>query len=235
MYSLRMRRTKLWNIFGLANEFVGHWEATDAELGAPLVLPSGATLASFSALRDACSDQATVVVGEENDRGWAMADANRLDAELIPAARQFNALVRARFPDSIYLAVVDPFPNAHAARSKQLDAYERIENLWGTINANAPPYPGFTPPLLLPNGMDLAAFSTKIGELRTASGVLGDRRQAERLARAGHRDLADQLWGIMVEYRRIVLAVLPDTPLALSLPRISPRRKKKKAAEDTPA
>jgi hypothetical protein len=222
-----MRRTGLWNLLGLADTFRGHWEDLDAEFGTPFVLPSGMDRATFDTLRDDLAAQGSSVVGDEGQRGFAMNTANRLEREMHPIAVQFNALVRVKFPNASFLAVLDPLPAPDKARSKRIQAYENIERLWETIDANTPPYPGFTPPLVLPNGMDLAAFSTKLADIKSAVEALGDSRQVERRSRAVHRELADRLWAAMVEYRRNVLAVHPDTALALALPRITPRRKKK--------
>jgi hypothetical protein len=225
-----MRGLPLLRIQEVADEFLGHWDDLETQLGAPFNLPSGTTRALFQTLRDNFAAQGTSVVGDENLREMSTTQEDIYIEQLHPSAAQFNVLVRALFPNSSYSAVLGRLPSERTGRAARVEAYTNVERLWQTIDANSPAVPGFTPPLVLPNGTDLAAFSAQLSDLRAAIDSVGSTRQVERRARAVHREAADRLWAAMVEYRRMVLALHPDTAFAYSLPRISKRRKRKPKA-----
>jgi hypothetical protein len=220
------------NLLGTAWEFQGHWEAAEAELGAAFSLPNGTARADFGLLVDDFASKGTFVVGEENHRQFAVRIAFLLEEQLHPNALLFNLAVRGRFHGSSHVAILDPIPNNTAARAKRLAAFDKIAHLWGQIDANNPPFPGFVPPFVLANGLTLAQFNTALGEYRTALEDLGDRQLDERRARAERRDLAERIWECMVQYRLTVKGLfVAEDAIVLSLPRISPRRKRKKKVE----
>ena len=151
-------------------------------------------------------------------------------ASIIP---RFNLTVRALLPESTYVDVLERAPTPSEARAKRIGAMERTARLWEVVNLNNPPYPGFTPPLVLADGTTRAQFVADLDAYRAATVENGEATRDERMVRAARRDLAEQAWRRMVEYRLVAQALLmANWPLLQTIPRISPRRKRKKKGSE---
>jgi hypothetical protein len=178
-----------------------------------------------------------VLSAEEVDRGVAKREMEIKGEPLAGIIPRFNLTVRALLPESTYVDVLERAPTPSEARAKRIGAMERTARLWEVVNLNNPPYPGFAPPLVLADGTTRAQFIANLDAYRLATGENAEATQDERMARAARRDLAEQAWRRMVEYRLVAQALLmANWPLLQTIPRISPRRKRKKkvAEADTP-
>jgi hypothetical protein len=174
-----------------------------------------------------------VLSEEEVDRGVAKRGMEIKGEPLASIIPRFNLTVRALLPESTYVDVLERAPGPSEGRAKRIGAMERTASLWELVNLNNPPQPGFTPPLVLADGTDLAQFTADLDAYRTATVENGEATRDERMARAARRDLAEQAWRRMVEYRLVAQALLmANWPLLQTIPRISPRRKRKKKGSE---
>lgn len=217
----------------VADRFQAHWTDAEAILGQPVVLQGGFGLSDFQGLIADFEAGTTDYVAQENKREGSLTNVSRLGRELRPRVVQFNRAVRALLPGSQVAGVLEVAPDAGMARAKQAEVFERVARLWEIVNLNSPAYPGFTPPLLLAGGYAQAQFELDIFAFRTASEANGGARQDERMARAARRDVAEEIWARMVQYRLVAQAMMPPQ-LVLSLPRITPKRKPKPKPEAEP-
>jgi hypothetical protein len=210
-----------------------HWESANTELAQPIILPDGFAHADFVALHQQLEDIDEAITHQENVRSIAKRDMELKGEPLAAVVPRFNLTVRALLPESTYVDVLERAPGPNEGRAKRIGAMERTARLWEVVNLNNPPYPGFTPPLVLADGTTRAQFVADLDAYRLATGENGEATQDERMARAARRDLAEQAWRRMVEYRLVAQALLmAHGSLLHILPRISPRRKRKKKASE---
>lgn len=216
-----------------AEEIRNHWAMVDGALAQPLVLPDGFARADFVALHQQLVDVDEQITGEENVRQRAKREMEIKAEPLAGIIPRFNLTVRALLPESTYVDVLERAPGPNEGRAKRIGAMERTARLWEVVNLNNPPYPGFAPPLVLADGTTRAQFIANLDAYRLATGENAEATQDERMARAARRDLAEQAWRRMVEYRLVAQALLmANEPLLNTIPRISPRRKRKKKTSE---
>lgn len=221
-------------VLSLSERVLRHWETAEAQIGASVNLPDGFGRGDLQDLADAFRASDTLSTQRENVREGAATLVRQRERAILSLVARFNLAVRALFPGSSYLGVLEPAPKRSLARAEKLAALERVARLWEVVNLNSSPYPGFTPPLVLVGGMTQAQMAADIEALRDAVEAADAARQDDRLARAVRRDLAAQIWARLVQYRLVAQAVMPEE-IAQSLPRISPHRPPKPKPPAEPA
>lgn len=147
--------------------FLQHWLDADAAVGPPgIVLVGGYNRAALvtdrATLATKMADLETLI----NARELAGADRDTRRAAMGERIRQFGAIVRGQFKNTVYRGVAPRVPNSTASGGVWGKALDDMANGWSRINT-APPA-GFTPPLLLAGGYNLATFNTDATALKAA-------------------------------------------------------------------
>lgn len=203
------------------NEFLLHWPNVNTALGAPLVLPGGATLVLATAIRDQLEDFIASVQGKLNDVEIGRGQIEILKLAILERIGEFNRKVRGFLSHTAFVPALPDVPSITSAAPRIIEPLDDMANLWGKINAAT--IPGFTGPLLLLGGYTLAAFNTDLTALKATYTELQDANQSLSLERLRRNEVQDQAYAIMRDYRSAVIGSLsPTDPLVLNLPRLSP-------------
>jgi len=203
------------------NEFLRHWPNVNTALGAPLVLPGGATLLSATEVRDELEDFVALVQGKLNDVEIGRGQIEILKLASLERIGEFNRKVRGFLGQTAFVSALPDVPSITSAAARFIEPLEDMANLWGKINAAT--IPGFTGPLLLLGGYSLATFNTDLTALKAAYTGLQDASQSLSLERLRRNEVQDQAYAIMRDYRAAVIgSFAPEAPLVLSLPRLTP-------------
>jgi len=208
------------------DEFIAHWEDVNTELGgAPatdLTLQGGFTRDNLIADRATLQTAITDLEDRENDRQIAASSRDIQRDELRDRLNSFRGMLRGKLPGSPYLAAAPKLPGRSAAETKFLAPLDDMSSLWAKVNADTAT-PGFTPPLLLAGGYDLATFTTDLADLRTMFATVTTSENDLRVARKQRDATLPQARARMIQYRTLVEATFGEThPLTLSLPSLSP-------------
>lgn len=151
-----------------ADEFAGHWVASNTALGAPaIILPGNYAQANMATDRTALAALITAAVTAANNLGTQAAARDALRLPLAERIRQFNALVRGVFPGSGMVRDLPQIPLPSAGDGVWMQAMADVDNIWTTINAMTPII-GITIPMLLTGGYTKAAFNTDQAALNAA-------------------------------------------------------------------
>ena len=152
-----------------ADEFAGHWVASNTALGAPpIILPGNYVQATMATDRTALAALVTAAITAANNLGTSAAARDALRIPLAERIRQFNALVRGVFPGSGMVRDLPKVPALSAGDGIWMQAMADMDNIWGTINAITPTPLGVTLPMVLPGGYTKANFNTDQTALNAA-------------------------------------------------------------------
>lgn len=209
----------------LAQLFIAHWTQVNAALGAPaneLKLTGGYTLANFTSDRDAFQTLINAVIAAENAAQIARTNRDNAKNGIAPRVTQFRASVEYAAAGSGYLGGLPTTPKRDAVEGRFVGALQDMLNVWTQVNADTT-IAGFTPPLVLPGGVTLAAFTTELAGLRTKFDAVNTAENNLKTARRNRDNALAALRRRMVQYRIAVPAKLGLTaPLTLSMPAYSP-------------
>jgi hypothetical protein len=204
-------------------EFINHWTAVNATLGAtPLTLRGTYTLAMFT------TDRTSIITAVNNTisaTNTAQITAGALEAQkanLLLRAIQFRKWVEGYLPGSPYEQALPVAPKIGAAESKFLDPLQDILNLWGTINGDAA-ITGVPLPITLSGGYVVATFTTDLNNLRGAFVAAKNASEQATLVRRQRDVLLKPAEQRIKQYRDVIQArYLPTDPFVQSLPALSP-------------
>ena len=205
-------------------EFIAHWTAVNASLGAsPLLLKGAYSLANFTTDRTAIVNAIIALEPFNNTLQQAISDRDIKKAAIKPRIAQFRNAVRYFLQGTPYESALATQPPLETNEAKFLKPLDDMANLWATLNAlpatGAGSIPGFTPPLLLFGGYTLAAFTTELAAMRTAFLAVTNANKNAEIARGKRDALLPNAKLRMTQYRRAILALYPPTdPFVQSLP-----------------
>lgn len=203
------------------DEFIAHWTDVNVALTPDLVLPGGTTLANLQAKRATLAADITALEAAINVMENSRTARDIQKTAMLGFLKAFNLFVRGNLAGSPFVGELRPQPDFRAQFGHWNIAMDDAVNTWTTINASPPP--GFTPPLVLPGGTTLAAFSAAVAALKTAftnwtnaeQDVVRELEERE----ATYTDIRDDL----ALYRPAVMgSFIEDHPLVLSIPRLAP-------------
>src|SRR6266853_918986 len=151
------------------DEFLAHWEAVDAALGAsPLVLSGNVNRGSLLGRRDYLTAERDAVTDGSLERALAREQLNTLIVALQARLVEFNERVRVDLPANPIARVLPVAFAIGDAEGSVRDALRQMSTLWAKVNALATPPPGVTLPMLLMGGYAQAQFDTDRDALRDA-------------------------------------------------------------------
>lgn len=214
------------------DEFLAHWAQVNTALGlgGPLVLSGGYAVGNLTSNRASLAGQFLDVQAKENLLQTASGDRDVQRAVVRPRMLQFGPAVRGLLPGSRYIHSLPRVPAFGDSPGKWRNAMDDTSSLWATINTNAPPVTGFTPPLLLSGSYAVAGFNTDAGLLSTAFTAVTTTDQNAQLSRQQRDQIFQPMYNKMKEYRLVIVSrFAAGDPLIDSLPRLVP------AAGSTPA
>lgn len=206
------------------DEFAAHWTAVNAVVGPGGFKLTGAyTLAMFQADQAALAAQLADVEAKSNLRQVAAGDRDVKRAGIRPRMLQFGPTVRGVLPGSRHLEGLPRTPRFGDAPGKWRAGMNDVANLWLTINTNAPPVSGFTPPLVLSGGYTQANFVTEQAAMDAAFTAVATTDQNAQNSRSQRDIIFKAFYERMRQYRLAVSAALPPGhALASTIPSLTP-------------
>ena len=204
-------------------EFINHWTAVNATLGAtPLTLRGTYTLANFTADRTAIINAINATISADNTAQITSGALETQKAAILIRAIQFRKWVGGYLPGSPYANAVSVAPKIGAVESKFLDPLQDILNLWTTINADTT-VTGVPLPITLSGGYVVAAYTTDLTNLRAAFVSAKNAIEQATLVRRQRDVLLKPAEQRVKQYREVIQArYLPIDPFVQSLPALSP-------------
>ncbi len=209
------------------NRFAAHWEEAETALGQQIVVrPGDWTRADLLQLRDELDEDAAARsgtrVGVKETRTVLEADRDALLGRLL----DFNRNVRARLPDT-------PFAhNLPKARTRTLAPWRHekslrdMASLWADINAAQAPEP-----FILSAGYSLDDFRSDLDAFTAAIDTWRNIQQDRKLVIAERAPRLDEAYALMKAYRLTIHALFaPGSAIVNSLPRLTPKAKRKQKA-----
>lgn len=214
------------------DEAITHWSAVNAFLApGELVLSANYKLSVLQADRTALAARLADVQDKLNDRTIASADRDIKRSTMREHLLQFKACVRGHLPRSRYLVSLPDLPHLGAAPGAWYTVMDEVSNLWEAINANSPPVPGFTPPLVLGGPYPIATYLTEKAALEAAFTLVATAEQNLQQSRVLRDEIFEVIYRKLLEYRQAVVGGLPTGhALLASIPRITPHRRSPSAS-----
>ena len=203
-------------------EFITHWTAVNATLGAtPLVLRGGYAVATLTADRTALVASITGVTAADNTAQTAAGNLYAAKLAIRPRLPQFRKIASALLGGTGYLKAFPNSLNVTAVESRFIDPLEDMKSVWTNINADTT-VAGFTPPLLLAGGYTLAQFTTELAALRTAFLTAKTAAENAKITRKNRDTLLRPIEQRLKQYREMILGRFDGTGFVASLPALSP-------------
>jgi len=195
------------------NEFLAHWAAVDAALGAPLGVPAPQAdtmfRVNFDALRVALIANNTAVIDKLNDQEIARGEIDLRKTAQLDRLREFTQLVNTYWQGTGFINAVPKLPSISDGQERFLAPLRDMVSLWAKLNA-APAPGGITLPLTLADGTDRAVAAGEVSALDAVYQEEATAAQSVTIARA-NRDANKALaYAVMKNYR---LAVPPRCAL----------------------
>jgi hypothetical protein len=206
-------------------EFITHWTAVNADLGAagPLVLPPTYAVANLTADRTALQTRITAVETAVNALELAAGQRDLRKPPLAERLRQFRATVLAYLRNTEYAGALPTIPTLSVSEGRYLRALDDMSNLWTRINAITPLPEVPVLPLRLVGNYLIATFNSDVAGLRSAYGTWNGAVQSLLIAREQRNVLLPPIRQRLVQYRKAVQATYAaGSPLLLSLPAVTP-------------
>ena len=203
------------------DEFLGHWETADTELGAgnEIVLADGTNRAGLLAKRNELEGLRATVQGKLIDQELNREDIESKKTALLLRANQFNEAVRSDFAGTKWERVLKDVPKINDGQSNFVDPLIASNHIWVRLNAAIAPA---TPLKLLGNYLQ-TQFKTDIDALNAAYPVWTESLNDTRFAREDRNDMQDVIYAILLAYRKKVPTKFAKTHAVVeSLPRLTP-------------
>ncbi len=202
-------------------EFLGHWGAADATLGAgnEVVLPGGIVRATLDSLLTTLETKRALVQAKLNLAETARGAVEDQKAALLLRLDQFNEKVRAQLPGSKYERALPNIPGIGEGQGNIVEPLDDAATLWVQINAD----PATGGPLKLLGNYLQAQFETDIAALKAAYKAWVAAEAIVSVTREERNDVQDQIYLILLAYRKNLPTYFAKThALVESLPRLTP-------------
>ncbi len=203
------------------DEFLGHWETANTELGAgnEIVLADGTTRAGLLAKRNELEGLRNTVTTKLMDQELNREDIEAKKTALIVRANQFNDAVRADFAGTKWERVLKEVPQQNDGQSTFVDPLVASKHIWLRVNAAIAP----AAPLVLLGGYTQANFQTDIDALNAAFPVWTESVNDSKFAREDRNDMQDVIYAMLLAYRKKVPTKFAAGNAVIdSLPRLTP-------------
>ena len=222
---------KLTDWISMLDEFLQSWAQVDAALAPNTLKLIGPyvranLVADRTAVAAAFADVQAKLNAVQSGRGDRRNKTRALQTRFV----QFRATMTGQLPGSAYSLSLPLTPQYDDPPGVWIDRTEAAANLWAKVNANNPPVAGFVPPLLLAGGYALADFTAESALVRDAFAALSNAEQTLQVTRS-QRDLTlAAVRARLIQYRKAAVGALgAGHPAVLSLPKLSPKRKSRRA------
>lgn len=205
------------------DEFIAHWIEVNAFLGPPgFKLGGPYALAEFISDRAAIAAAIAAVKSFDTVRNTARSDRDLKRAAIKARMIQFNNAVRGQLAGSRYIPNLPKPPGFSNSPGVWRDVLENMLSLWQSVNKNNPPVEGFSPPLTLSGGYEVAdCIADKLSLDVAFSAVNAAELKAQQTRNARDSAFAP-VYQRMKQYRLAVKAALPPgNPLLDTIPAIT--------------
>jgi hypothetical protein len=203
------------------DEFLGHWETANTELGAgnEIVLADGTTRAGLLAKRNELEGLRNTVTTKLMDQELNREDIEARKAALLVRVNQFNDTVRADFAGTKWERVLKAVPTQSDSQSNFVDPLVASNHIWTRLNAAIAP----AAPLTLLGGYTQANFNTDIVALNAAYPIWTESVNDSKFAREDRNDMQDVIYAILKAYRlKAPTKFVAGHAVIDSLPRLTP-------------
>jgi hypothetical protein len=203
------------------DEFLGHWETADTELGAgnAIVLADGTNRAGLLAKRNELEGLRATVQSTLIDQELNREDIEGKKTALLLRVNQFNDAVRSDFAGTKWERVLKDVPKQNDGQSTFVDPLVASNHIWSRLNAAIAP----AAPLKLLGNYTQGQFQDDIDALNAAYPVWTESVNDTRFAREDRNDMQDVIYAILLAYRRKVPTKFAAGHAAIdSLPRLTP-------------
>ena len=207
-------------------EFAAHWANVNATIApnGPFLLSGGVTRDQFIAAQVFLASASNDVIAKENAATTAGGLLETRRNALQPRVVQFNLSVRGLLPGTGYDKSLPKAPQVNVSQALFARALEDMRQLWQTINSVGASVPGFNPPLTLAGNYTYDIFNAEYTALITQAKNKENVDKDAKVSREKRNALMPGLRVRMVEYRKRLPAIVGmDSPLAASMPRITPK------------
>jgi hypothetical protein len=203
------------------DEFLGHWETADIELGAgnEIVLPDGTNRAGLLAKRNELEGLRNTVTTKLTDQELNREEIESKKTALLLRINQFNDAVRSDFAGTKWERVLKDVPKMNDGQSNFVDPLVASNHIWTRLNAAIAP----AAPLTLLGGYTQANFAADITALNAAYPVWTESLNDTKFAREDRNDVQDVIYAMLLAYRRKVPTKFAAGHAVIdSLPRLTP-------------
>lgn len=203
------------------DEFLGHWETANAELGLgdEIVLPDGTSRPVLLLKRNELESLRETVTTKLTDQELNRADIESKKTALIVRVNQFNDAVRSDFAGTKWERVLKVVPKQNDGQSTFVDPLIGSNHIWVRLNAAIVP----AAPLTLLGGYTQTTFKFNIDALNAAYPVWTESVNDTRFAREDRNDLQDVIYAMLLAYRKkLPTKFAAGHAVVDSLPRLTP-------------
>jgi len=203
------------------DEFLGHWETADSELGAgnEIVLPDGTNRAGLVAKRNELEGLRNTVTTKLTDQELNREEIESKKTALLVRVNQFNDAVRSDFAGTKWERVLKDVPKQNDGQSTFVDPLIASNHIWTRLNAAIAP----AAPLKLLGNYTQAQFQDDIDALNAAYPVWTESVNDTKFAREDRNDMQDVIYAILLAYRKKVPTKFATGHAVVdSLPRLTP-------------
>ena len=203
------------------DEFLGHWETANTELGAgnEIVLADGTNRAGLLAKRNELQGLRATVQSKLIDQELNREDIEGKKTALLLRVNQFNDAVRSDFAGTKWERVLKDVPKQNDGQSTFVDPLVASNHIWTRLNAAIAP----AAPLKLLGNYTQAQFQDDIDALNAAYPVWTESVNDTRFAREDRNDMQDVIYAILLAYRKKVPTKFAAGHAVIeSMPRLTP-------------
>jgi len=203
------------------DEFLGHWETADIELGTgnEIVLADGTNRAGLLAKRNDLEGLRATVQSKLIDQELNREDIESRKTALLLRINQFNDAVRSDFGGTKWERVLKDVPKQSDGQSNFVDPLVASNHIWTRLNAAIAP----AAPLKLLGNYTQVQFKADIDALNAAYPAWTESVNDTRFAREDRNDMQDVIYAILLAYRKKVPTKFAKTHAVVdSLPRLTP-------------
>lgn len=203
------------------DEFIPHWTAANAALGAsgPMILAGSLDVEALTDMRDALEVQRATIEGLRNDLEGARADIEIAKTALLERLNQFNSALVSLAPDSRWTRMRPKAFSVSEGMGRVVPPLDDVEHLWGDFETDGPA----GPPLVLAGNHTRAMFAAALAGLKAAYTAQRHAGSALGLARAARDEMQQAIRAALNAYRSGIAARFAEgTPVFETLPRLSP-------------